>query len=150
MKRCVLCDGSLKKTLTKYTRSFGSHRIAIDLPATACTKCGEDYVSGEVLLRADLLTASALPGAGIATGEAFKFMRKALGLRAADLAEMLSVDAATISRWETGKGPVDRAALATLAAAATERLAGGEATLGRLRALGEGRGGRLVRIEFAD
>ncbi len=104
-----------------------------------------------IMALSSLLVASQLLGMGIANGEAFRFMRKALGLRAADLAGMLGVDAATVSRWETGKVPVDRAALATLAAAATERLDGRDATLERLRALREGKKpARQLRVEYAQ
>jgi transcriptional regulator with XRE-family HTH domain len=97
-----------------------------------------------------LLVASQLLDLGVATGAAFRFMRKALGLRAVDLAELLNVNAATVSRWENGKVAVDRAALATLAAAASERLDDRDSTLARLRRLREGkRPARALRVNLA-
>jgi transcriptional regulator with XRE-family HTH domain len=62
-------------------------------------------------------------------------MRKALGLRAADLAGLLGVAAETVSRWETGQRDVDRGALALVGGLVVDRLEGSTATLDRLRAL---------------
>lgn len=81
----------------------------------------------------ELAVAEKLAGLGIRTGEAFKFMRKALGLRAVDLAELLDVAAETVSRWETGE-PEARA-FALLGSIVAERLRGQEETVDRLRAL---------------
>jgi transcriptional regulator with XRE-family HTH domain len=53
---------------------------------------------------------------GLRTGESFRFMRKAVGLRANELSEYLGVAPETISRWETGKWDPDKAAFAALAA----------------------------------
>jgi len=65
-------------------------------------------------------------------GDAFRYARKALGLRGADLAEILNVDAATVSRWEN-KGSVDRAAWLLLGAFVREKLAQGTLDLESLR-----------------
>lgn len=73
--------------------------------------------------------------AGEATGEVFKFIRKAVGMKASELAELLGVAAETISRWETGEREVDRGAFALLADIARERLEGRASTLGMLKAL---------------
>jgi YgiT-type zinc finger domain-containing protein len=150
MKRCVECKGRLRPARTEEVITLGEHRIALTVPARRCASCGETYIAGSVAERADLVVASRLLNLGIASGAAFRFLRKALGVRALDLAALLGVDAATISRWETGKVPVDRCALTTLAAAASERLDGRDTTLGRLRVLGEGkRPRRGLRVDFA-
>jgi len=151
MKRCAECGGTLQSVKIEELHTVGEHKIRVhDIPAQKCSACGETYVTGDNARRADLLVADALIGAGIATGEAFRFMRKALGLRAVDLAEMLGVDAATISRWETGKIDVDRGALAALAAAVSEKLAGSNATLDRLKALrDERRPPRTLQVEWS-
>jgi transcriptional regulator with XRE-family HTH domain len=93
------------------------------LDALECSACAESTVDGPVLAHAELEVASRLAREGLATGEGFRFMRKALGFNAADLAAMLGVRAETISRWETGKTAVDRGAFAALAAMVTDRLA---------------------------
>ena len=61
-------------------------------------------------------------------------MRKAAGFRAAEFADLLGVTEGTVSRWENGHAPVDRAAWAALAAIVTERLADQSSTVDRLRA----------------
>jgi len=58
-----------------------------------------------------------------------------VGLRGTDLAALLDVAGETVSRWETGALPVERRALALLAAIVMEAVAGGTATLDRLRTL---------------
>lgn len=147
MKRCVECGGKLGSVQTEEVFTVGEHKISMELPARRCTVCGELYVAGDDAERAELMVAAQLLSMGIDTGAAFRFMRKSLGLRAADLADLLNLDAATVSRWENEKVAVDRAALATLAAATSERLSGqGDATLDRLRTLREGkRAAREIR-----
>jgi transcriptional regulator with XRE-family HTH domain len=61
-------------------------------------------------------------------------MRKAVGLRGADVADLLNVREATVSRWENDHDPVDLAAWAALAAIVSEKLAGQTTTMDRLRA----------------
>jgi DNA-binding transcriptional regulator YiaG len=39
-------------------------------------------------------------------GQEIKFLRRAMSIKAADLAKFLDVSAETISRWETGKEPI--------------------------------------------
>ncbi len=58
---------------------------------------------------------------GIVTGESFRYMRKTVGMRAADLANLLNVRAETVSDWETGKSPVNRAAWGWLASLVAEK-----------------------------
>jgi transcriptional regulator with XRE-family HTH domain len=72
---------------------------------------------------------------GPATGEAFRFMRKVLGIPAIELAELLDVAPETVSRWENGKLPIERRALALLASMVLDRVEGVTTTLERLRSL---------------
>jgi transcriptional regulator with XRE-family HTH domain len=86
---------------------------------------------------------------GPATGETFRFMRKSLGMRAADLAELLDVTPETISRWETGKLDVARSAWATLADVVVEQAEGRSRMLDRLRTLREPKKlAKAVRLEL--
>jgi len=150
MRRCVKCKGQLKSVQAEDAIPVGEHEVTVTMPAKRCGACGEIYFEGKDLERAELAVASQLLNLGVATGAAFRFMRKALGLRAVDLAKLLDVDAVTISRWENDKVPVDRATLATLAAAASEKLDGRDATLARLRRLHEGkRPARALRVDVA-
>jgi transcriptional regulator with XRE-family HTH domain len=64
-------------------------------------------------------------------------MRKSIGMRAADLAELLDVTPETVSRWETGKLDVTRAAWSTLADVVVEHAERASRMLDRLRTLRE-------------
>jgi transcriptional regulator with XRE-family HTH domain len=62
-------------------------------------------------------------------------MRKALGLKAADLATLLDLTPETISRWENGRGSIDVGALAVLRGLVADRIAGSDQTMTMLRAI---------------
>jgi DNA-binding transcriptional regulator YiaG len=111
------------------------HTFTGKVAARKCRKCGEVLLHGPAVERFELLAAAKLAASGEATGQAFKFMRKAAGLRGADLAALLDVAGETVSRWETGVLPVERRAVALLGAIVTEAAARSTATLDRLRAL---------------
>lgn len=105
--------------------------------ARRCRDCKEVFFTAQEVASFDLQVAEKLMEMGAKTGLGFKFARKAVGLRAADLAALLDVDVATISRWENDKIPSDRAALATLGALVRDKRQGSSATLAQLRALRE-------------
>jgi len=141
MKRCTDCDkgGVLSPRTAENSREVGGHLFVAFLPAQACSSCGKLYFDTNVLERFELHVAGKLADAGVSTGPAFRFMRKALGMRATDLAALLDVSAETISRWETEKRAVDRGALALVGALVRDTLEGRTSTLELLRALREPR-----------
>jgi DNA-binding transcriptional regulator YiaG len=108
-------------------------RFAGELAAKLCDACNEALLSAAELERFELAVAERLAALGVRTGESFKFMRKALGLRAVDLAALLDVASETVSHWETGK-PEARA-FALLGSMVMDRLAGSERTVDSLRVL---------------
>jgi len=117
-------------------RTVGGHVFVSKVRGRTCDQCGEaTFADGEVE-RVDLAIARALVDEGIASGGAFKFIRKAVGLRATDLAELLHVTKETVSRWETNKVPIDHPARALLAMMLADRAAGGTSTQDVLRAMG--------------
>jgi YgiT-type zinc finger domain-containing protein len=140
MKRCIRCGGAVSTRKVEATREVGQHLFVASLPARVCRACGETQFEGSVLQRFDLHVAVCLIEAGVGSGAAFRFLRKALGLRAVDVAELLDVSAETLSRWETEKRALDRGALAVLAACVRDALAGRTSTLDTLRALRTPRG----------
>lgn len=73
-------------------------------------------------------------------------MRKAVGIRAADLAIWLDVSPETISHWENGKHTPDVVTRSTIASIVLDTLRGASATLDRLRAQGKPEGTRRVRL----
>lgn len=138
MKRCVRCGGAaLLSVMSDEKVKVGDLVFAVAVPATKCDGCGEVYVSGKVGRRMELEVARNLAERGFFTGEAFRFMGKALGMRAVDLAELLGVAAETVSRWETGKLAMDRCTFAAVAAMVSDRIEGHERTADSLRAARE-------------
>jgi putative zinc finger/helix-turn-helix YgiT family protein len=134
--RCYKCRGRGLETVDVPQHvDVGGHRFTGKVAGRKCTRCGEVLLDGPAVERFELLAAARMAKAGAANGEAFKFMRKAVGLRGADLASLLDVAAETVSRWETGSLPVERRALALLAAIVAEAAVGETETLDRLRAL---------------
>lgn len=136
MNKCPACSASgLSTQSERQTRKIGAFTFRADLPALVCRKCGESYVAGPDLQRFELAAARELAHLGVRSGEALKFMRKAAGLKAAELAELLGVSAETISRWETDKVPIDWAAFVAVGSLVADKIEGRTDTLERLRAL---------------
>ena len=134
--KCFKCKANRLAPVAVAERVMvGGHTFTGKVAARKCGRCGEVVLHGPALERFELLAAAKLAEAGEASGEAYKFMRKAAGLRGADLAALLAVAGETVSRWETGALPVERRAVALLGAIVMEAAAGRTSTLDRLRAL---------------
>jgi DNA-binding transcriptional regulator YiaG len=82
---------------------------------------GELVIDGTTAANADLAIASAIASSGPVLGETFSWMRHAVGLQAKVLADLLDVRAESVSRWERGERPMDRAAWLLLADLILER-----------------------------
>ncbi len=117
------------------TLDVGEQTFRADMPAWKCTKCGEVFYPSESVRSFEFGVAEILAKVGASSGEAFRFMRKVLGLRANELADILGVVPDTISRWEKGKRPVDRGAMAILGAMVDDQIRGSSKTFERLAAL---------------
>lgn len=138
MKRCTECGNTSFKA-AKYASEFavaGRHFV-VDTQAERCTKCGEHRIHAQALGGAELAVATALAEGGPIEGESFRFMRKVLGLRAADLGPVLGVRTETISRWENDASPVDRASWFALASAVLARAQRAALGVDRMRELAE-------------
>ncbi|MES2645050.1 MAG: helix-turn-helix transcriptional regulator [Myxococcota bacterium] len=72
-------------------------------------------VEADVMALVIKQVATTLASQGMVSGESFRYLRRALGIRAAEVAEILGVRPATVSDWETGKTRLDRAAWGLLA-----------------------------------
>lgn len=121
------------------------------VPGRRCGTCGRVVVEPGVLARAHLAVGCALADHGIQTGEAFRHLRKALGLRATAVATLLGVTPETISHWETGRATPARGALAALAAMAHEAIEGRTSTRDRLAALaGERPRPQAIEVRVPD
>ena len=86
-----------------------------------CVRCGNSEVRPS---SRELAVAREFADVGVDMGEAFRRMRKALGLRATDLAQLLDLTPETISHWETGKVVINRAAFVALGAMVQDAIDG--------------------------
>jgi DNA-binding transcriptional regulator YiaG len=125
----------MKRATEKHHVVVAKIRFVAELPVTACSKCGESYMEHDVLAGFERAVARRLAERGPATGETFRFMRKAVALPAKEVAELLRTTPETVSRWETGGRPVDRNAWTTLSSLVLDEISGGHAVRERLRTL---------------
>lgn len=136
MRKCVRCRGTdLRQQKRPLTRTVAGHAFKASVSAIVCKSCDAVYFIGPALGDFDLAVAGKLARAGVADGEAIKFMRKAVGLSAVALAELLDTSPETVSRWERGVSRMDRAAFAILTGIVLEKTDDRSETLDRLRAL---------------
>lgn len=112
LTRCIECKSErLRSDLVSATRSVGKHAWSAMVRAQVCEQCGEVYYEGPELLRLNRAVAILLVEGGVVSPEAFKFLRKMAELTAAELADLLAVDPATVSRWENERHAIDRATM---------------------------------------
>lgn len=135
--RCPACRrGRLTRATANHTVKIGDVEVVFrEVPVSRCGSCKETVFEGPFMERVELYAADELARSGAVSPDGFRFMRKALGLRAEDLADMLDVSNETVSRWETGKNPIARTALAVLGALIEDEIAGRETMTEILEAL---------------
>ena len=109
--RCTNCGKRMKKTVKDYhyTECGLDNVILKDLTMYVCT-CGEEgplipHVNELHKVIALLITKITAP----LEGQEIKFLRKEMGLKAKELANILDVSPITISRWETGQADIGSA-----------------------------------------
>lgn len=135
MKRCIKCKGRLVRGTKEESHRLAERRFVTEVPSMSCTGCGEVYVDSASLERVELAVAAHVAKQGPATGETFRFMRKALSLRGSELGALLDVTAETISRWENGQRNVHRTAWVALGSMVLEKMQGSTSTMDRLQML---------------
>lgn len=145
MKRCAACQSAevreTEETVdVRVPTASGAFVVRVSgVSAVKCGACGESFLNGPDLGRAELLASAEAISRGLHDGPTLKFVRKALGLRAVELGELLDVSTETVSRWENGHRAAERSVWNTLADLVADRLAGTTTTLERLQALAEPR-----------
>ncbi len=141
-RRCPYCKGKeFEEDTHRDQREVAGYTFAANLRAFRCKSCSELLFELNEVGRFDKQIAGWLAGEGILSGEAFRFMRKAIGLRSGELAELLDLAPETLSRWEREHRQPDRRAMAVLGSLVLDKLNGQDQTLKRLRALGSVQGG---------
>lgn len=49
---CFYCKGNVEKSTTTYMTNYQDSYIIIkNVPCQTCTQCGEEYISGDILLK---------------------------------------------------------------------------------------------------
>ena len=152
MNECFNCGSKhLRQVENTLTRKIAGHAFRAKVPALECKSCGEMLYSSEDLGRFDDAVAMALIDAGTTAPEAMRFIRKALGLPAQDLAVLIGVRPETVSRWETGRRAIDRPMLVILRQLLLERRSESHPMTDLLRQLQKPRRlGKTVAIKMAS
>lgn len=119
---CPRDGGVLSERKVEHTRRIGETTFSGRLPALVCRSCKESFIAQSDLADFDARVALMLAGAGMAGPEVLRFLRKATGLQAKEFAQLLGVRPETVSRWEAGKAPMDRATLAIIRQILADRL----------------------------
>ena len=98
--KCPAC-GKTAFQLTAYAarRDLDGRRFTGDVPARKCTSCGELLISGPGLGAFERAITLELARGGEVGPEGFRWLRKAAGLKAVRLAELLDVTPMQVSRW---------------------------------------------------
>jgi DNA-binding transcriptional regulator YiaG len=134
--RCPACSKTAFEPATYAARRDLDGRLfTADVPARKCTACRELLISGPGLRAFERAITLELARGGAVGPEGFRWLRKAAGLKAARLAELLDVTPMQVSRWENGRKPLERRAVALQSALALEQLEGKPSTLAVLEAL---------------
>lgn len=136
--KCIHCSkADLVQGAVPHAVTVAGVEFAAELPGRRCPTCGYSTVNGPAAVHFELLVAAELVKRGLRSGESFKFMRKALGMKATEIAAAFNVAPETVSRWETGQREVDWPEFMLLGFLVDDKLAGRTTTLTRLQALAE-------------
>jgi DNA-binding transcriptional regulator YiaG len=132
-------------------REFDGRTYSGEVPATRCNKCDEVLISGPGLGLFERALTAELARSGTIGPQAFRWLRRYAGLKGMDLAALLDVTPMQVSRWENGKKPLERRAIALVSALALEHLEGRTFTRGILESLAAGKKGpRRVKIDVGE
>lgn len=110
MTDCPECGGKLKDAPIAHREKFGPFVVVDDTRrGPACTTCGWSSIDLETKQSYELRAAQVvLHQVAEIPGEVLRGVRKSLGLKQTELAELLDIRPETISRYESGEQPVPR------------------------------------------
>ena len=150
-KKCHECGSGRLVEATRERREQVDGRIYLaEQPVERCDDCGVVTTDGSWLHAFELQLARELASTGPRSGAGFQFMRKAIGLKADELAALLDVTRETISRWENDRQPLERRALVVLGDLVVDHIACSRRTLDRIEILRRPpKLAKTVRIDIA-
>jgi transcriptional regulator with XRE-family HTH domain len=138
VSRCVRCHGTeLPEIEHTLPVTIAGQKFELADVMQVCANCKEAYLAPGTLETFWKRAALELARTGARTGEAVRFMRKALALRAQDFADLIGQTAENVSRVENGKIPPDLRTVAILGSLLEDQASGSTATMDKLRALRE-------------
>ena len=152
MQTCDRCQREkVIEVLIDDSMDVCGHTFTTQVPATRCLACQQVVIQGEHVRRFERRIAAEIAKAGLRTGDAFRFLRTALGISENGLAGLLDVPAEYVGYWETAKWPVDPRALAVLSGLVLAKFEDKVAALDCLAVLRAPRKlGRKVRLHLSD
>lgn len=136
MKRCASCKDSTPLRVhepAKVEFIVDGRAFTGSVPRVAeCVRCGAEYASTRALKTLQMMVARDLAVSAAIGAEGFRYMRKALDMKAKHLASLLDVTRETLSRWEMGEREIPRMAWTLLAGIVLEVSKGSSPTLSLL------------------
>ncbi len=124
------CPNCKRKMSSKRLASYevgallGMRSVTVrKVPVLVCPKCREVILDGSLLDSLhELLLRDILSNGHVLGGEEVRFIRKALGLSQASLADRLGVHRVSVARWESSEIPPDGPTSVAIRALAAIRL----------------------------
>lgn len=108
--KCERCDRVMKPTVKdyRYPESGLPNVLLQGLRVYVCESCQSKTPEIPNLLQLHRVIAKALlTKPALLTGPEVRFLRRHVGLKAAEFADQLGTTPVTVSRWETGATPID-------------------------------------------
>lgn len=152
MKTCMRCnkDRVAEFALDDTIEACG-HTFTAQLPAEKCGACGEIVIQGDDIRHFEHRVAVEIAKAGLRSAEAFRLLRKSLGLEASGVAQLLDVPVEFVGYWEQGSWPIDPRALGVVGSLVLGKHDGKTSSLDCLGVLRNPRSlGRKVRLVLND
>lgn len=137
MMKCTTCKGAIRPAVVELKVKAAGHTFVADVAAGKCASCGEVFYPSALLDMVDLIIAATLVRSGERSGEVMRFVRKAIGMPAKELAELMGMSPEHVSRLETGKSPVSGNIMVLLGSMAIDMVNGKSSTREALEAMRE-------------
>jgi DNA-binding transcriptional regulator YiaG len=150
-KTCNRCNRETVPMQIDDSLEACGHTFTAQLPADKCNSCGQIAIQGHDVKLFELRVACEIAKAGIRNGEAFKLLRKAVGMDPSHLGELLDVPREFVGYWERGDWPIDPRAHAVLCSLVLAKFEHRPVSLDPMAVLRQPRKlGRKIRLHLID